>query len=78
MPQAFTTFRRPQEVIELNLAQCANAYENLYFASAERVQATIDAFRSRSDALRPARPTLRELPLDLQIAAGFCWICRAR
>jgi hypothetical protein len=33
------TLKRPEEVIKLNLAQCATAYENLYFASAERVQA---------------------------------------
>jgi len=58
-----STLKRRQEVIELNLAQCDNAYENLYFASLARVQATLEAFRKRPDAVRPSRPTLKETPL---------------
>ena len=58
-----STLKRRQEVIELNLAQCGNAYENLYFASLARVQATLEAFRKRPDAVRPSRPTLKETPL---------------
>ena len=54
------TLKRSQEIIDLNLGQCTNAYENLYFASAERVQATINAFRNRSDVVRPTPPVLRE------------------
>jgi hypothetical protein len=55
-----STLKKRQEVIELNLAQCGNAYENLYFASLARVQATLEAFRKRSDAVRPPRPALKE------------------
>jgi hypothetical protein len=55
-----STLKRRQEVIELNLTQCGNAYENLYFASLARVQATLEAFRKRSDAVRPPRPALKE------------------
>jgi hypothetical protein len=55
-----STLKRRQEVIELNLAQCGNAYENLYFASLARVQATLEAFRRRSDAVRSPRPALKE------------------
>ncbi len=58
-----STLKRRQEVIELNLAQCDNAYENLYFASLARVQATLEAFRKRSDAVRPPRPALKETQL---------------
>lgn len=57
-----STLKRMQEVNELNLAQCGNAYENLYFASLARVQATLEAFRKRSDAVRPPRPALKETP----------------
>jgi hypothetical protein len=49
-----------QDVIELNLAQCGSAYENLYFADPARVQATLAAFRKRSDAARPLRPLIEE------------------
>lgn len=59
------TLKRAEEVIKLNLAQCATAYENLYFASAERVQATLEAFQKDPDAVRPARATLKETPVDL-------------
>jgi hypothetical protein len=58
-----STLKGRQEVIELNLAQCGNAYENLYFASLARVQATLEAFRKRSDAVRPPCPALKETPL---------------
>ena len=58
-----STLKKKQEVIELNLAQCGNAFENLYFASLARVQATLEAFRERSDAVRPPRPALKETRL---------------
>ena len=59
------TLRRGRDVVELNLAQCAGAYENLYFASPERVLGTLEAFRKHPDALRPPPPALREVPLQL-------------
>ena len=52
-----------QEAVELNLAQCFNAYENLYFASSNRVRKTLEAFRKKRDSLRRARPTLKETPI---------------
>jgi hypothetical protein len=51
-----STLKRRQEVIELNLAQCGNAYENLYFASLARVQATLEAFR-KALGCREAAPS---------------------
>jgi hypothetical protein len=57
-----STLKRRQEVIELNLEQCGSADENLYFASLARVQVTLEAFRKRSDAVRPPRPALKETP----------------
>jgi hypothetical protein len=74
-----STLKRRQEVIELNLAQGGNAYENLYFASLARVQATLEAFRKRSDAVRPPRPALKETPFSQRtIVAAFCWTCHDR
>ncbi len=58
---AVVTKRR--EAVELNLSQCYNAYENLYFASSNRVQETLEVFRKRQDSLRKARPTLNETPI---------------
>jgi hypothetical protein len=52
-----------QEAVELNLSQCFNAYENLYFASSNRLQETLEVFRKRQDSLRKARPTLNETPI---------------
>jgi Protein of unknown function (DUF4238) len=53
-----------KEVVELNLSQCFNAFENLYFASANRVQETLAAFGKRREFLRKARPSLKETPLS--------------
>jgi hypothetical protein len=52
-----------KEVVELNLSQCFNAFENLYFASANRVRETLAAFRKRRESLRKARPSLKETPV---------------
>jgi hypothetical protein len=57
-----STLRRSQDVVELNLAQCGMAFENVYFASRSRVGATLEAFQKRSDAIRPPRPVLKETP----------------
>jgi hypothetical protein len=51
---------RKRDVIELNLAQFGNAFENVYFPDPERVRETLDAFRRRSTVVRPPRPTLTE------------------
>ncbi len=53
---------KARDVIELNVAQCFNAYENLYFASAAKVQATLSTYRKRREQLRPAPPILSEAP----------------
>ena len=65
-----STLTKRQEVIELNLEQCGNSYENLYFASLARVQATLEAFRERSDVVRPPRPALKETQLRSQDRRG--------
>jgi hypothetical protein len=52
------------DVVEMNLAQCGSAYENLYFASPARVQATLEAFRNRSTVERPPPSSLEERPVD--------------
>jgi len=55
-----STLKRPQDVIDLNLAQCRQAFENLYFASPARVQTTLQAFRRRANILRPRPSELTE------------------
>ena len=50
-----------RDVVELNLPQCFNAHENLYFASAANVQETLLAFRLRRDYLRTDLPALSEI-----------------
>jgi Protein of unknown function (DUF4238) len=52
-----------REAVELNLVQCFNAHENLYFASSHGVQETLEAFPRRQASLRKARPTLKETPV---------------
>ena len=52
-----------RDVVELNLAQCGSAYENLYFASPARVSATLEAFRNRSIVERPPPSSLKERPV---------------
>jgi hypothetical protein len=47
-----------RDVINLNLPQCFNAYENLYFASSKRVQGTLAAFQKDKARLRAPRPSL--------------------
>lgn len=54
--------RKVRDAVELNLGQCFNAYENLYFASASKVQETLKTFRKRQQTLRPPPPPLSELP----------------
>jgi hypothetical protein len=58
-----STLKRARDVVEFNLAQCGRAFENVYFASLPRVEATLEAFRKDSDAVRPPRPALREIPM---------------
>ena len=58
---ALITKRR--EIVELNLLQCFNAHENLYFAALARTQETREAFRKRKDAFRRARLALTETPM---------------
>ena len=50
------------DVVGLNLAQCFEATQNLYFASGARVQSTLAAFRKRSASLRKGVPPLTETP----------------
>jgi hypothetical protein len=52
-----------KEVVELNLAQCLNAFENLYFSSTDRVKESLVSFRDRRESLRKARPSLKETTL---------------
>lgn len=52
-----------RDAVELNIAQCFNAHENLYFASSARVQGTLEAFNKRRDTLRKARPAVTKTPM---------------
>lgn len=52
--------RKARDAIELNLAQCFNAHENLYFSSASKVEQTLTSFRKRKENLRPAPPSVSE------------------
>jgi Protein of unknown function (DUF4238) len=51
-----------RDAVELNLAQCFNAHENLYFASAARVQETLATFNKRRQSLRLGPASLTEIP----------------
>jgi len=52
--------RKSSEVIDLNLTQCFNAFQNFYFASYIKIQGTIKAFRKKKAALRLPAPVLTE------------------
>jgi hypothetical protein len=52
--------RKARDAIELNLAQCFNAHENLYFSSAKKVEQTLMAFKKRREILRTAPPPASE------------------
>lgn len=49
-----------RDAVEFNLAQCFNAHENLYFASAGRVPETLATFKRRRQVLRPGPVSLTE------------------
>jgi len=51
-----------RDVVELNLAQCFNAHENLYFASSDRVRETLATFNKRQQSLRPGPASVTEIP----------------
>jgi hypothetical protein len=53
---------RQRDVVELNLPQCLNAHDNLYFASSACVAGTLEAFNKRKDALRKPPPSVTEAP----------------
>jgi hypothetical protein len=55
---AFLT--NPQEIVDLNLTQCFNTHENLYFASSATVKNTIEAFQERRTELRRIPSPLTE------------------
>jgi hypothetical protein len=52
------------EVVGLNLAQCAIARTNLYFATEARVRKTLDEFEKRKEALRLQPPPMVETPMQ--------------
>jgi uncharacterized protein YehS (DUF1456 family) len=52
-----------QDVVGLNLAQCFNAQENLYFAASAAVKRTLDAFREGRGARRTPS-SLTETPVE--------------
>jgi hypothetical protein len=54
------------EVVGLNLAQCAIARENLYFASAARIRRSLDEFEKRREDLRRPPPSMVETPMQRQ------------
>lgn len=51
-----------RDAVELNLAQCFNAHENLYFASEVRVGESLASFKRRRQVLRPGAASVTELP----------------
>jgi hypothetical protein len=54
---------KKRDVVELNLAQFGNAFENVYFSDAARVQQTLETFRKRSETVRAPPPALSEITL---------------
>jgi hypothetical protein len=58
--QGISTVTKSRDVIELNLPQCFNAHDNLYFSSPNKVEGTLTAFRKRETSLRAPRPALIE------------------
>jgi hypothetical protein len=61
---AFLT--NPQEIVGLNLTQCFNAHENLYFASSANVKRTLEAFEERRNELRRKPSALSETPVHAE------------
>jgi hypothetical protein len=51
---------KKQDIVELNLMQFGNAYENVYFSDSTRVQQTLDAFRRRAATVRPPPALISE------------------
>jgi hypothetical protein len=66
---AFLT--NPWEVVGLNLAQCFNAYENLYFSSLAGVKKTIDEFEKKKEMLRRNPAPLTETPMRAESRTGI-------
>jgi len=54
---------KKHDVVELNLLQCTNASENLYFSSSAKVSETLQTFRKRQHMLRKSPPVLQETSL---------------
>jgi len=65
------TLKRRGEVVGLNLAQCANAYENLYFAMPKRIEATLEEIRKRPALAKPVRGTLKKTPVEQGNRSGI-------
>ncbi|MDA9483073.1 hypothetical protein XI07_13755 [Bradyrhizobium sp. CCBAU 11445] len=59
------------EVVDLNLAQCSVARENLYFASEARVRRTLDEFERQRAALRMDPPEMVETPMRAEGRTGI-------
>jgi hypothetical protein len=55
---------KQRDVVELNLLQFGNAYENVYFANVDRVQRTLEAFRKRAATVRPPVPPLSQTKIE--------------
>lgn len=51
-----------RDAVKLNLAQCFNAHENLYFAWEARVGETLASFKRRRQVLGPGAASVTELP----------------
>ena len=54
--------RNLRDAVALNLPQCFNAYENLYFANKEKVPETLAAFGRRREDLRAPPASVVEIP----------------
>jgi hypothetical protein len=52
----------PRDVVEMNLGQFGNAFENIYFNNAESVTRSLSAFRKRSKTVRRGPRELTETP----------------
>ncbi len=57
------TVRDKRDVVELNILQCMNALDNLYFSSSSKIQETLKTFRNRRDTLRRPRPEIKRKQL---------------
>lgn len=56
---------KKHDIVELNLMQFGNAYENVYFSTSSRVEQTLDAFRRRAATFRPPLPLMSEASASL-------------